>query len=164
MARRGVTEQILFRGLDVEAVVTRMDDLAAAADGARWINVGPAVDEDDVPTGSALFGVFSARGPVIPVGTWIPGHPTKRGYEHTSIGILHPTGRQAVDRLRDRGTPVPASWVVDQDHPKRGLVLYVPPEAANREVLPTMLALLTTLTPFPFGERWVASVHSPDRE
>jgi hypothetical protein len=161
MARRAQIEEVLFGGSERALVLERMEALAAAADGARWMNLGPAVTEDDVPTGSALFGVFSARGPVIPIATWIPGYSTARGSQHTSVGILHPTGRDAAARLRQRAAPVPSRWIVEQDHPKRGLIIAVPPDVDVATTLDALLAMTTALTPFPFGDRWAASFRTP---
>lgn len=159
MARRSNVEQLVFPGADLADVLARMDELAATADGTHWINLGPAVDEGDVPTGSPMFAIFSARGPIIPVATWIPGYRTTKGYVHTSVGIMHPTGRSAIDRLATRGAPAPSDWVIEQDHPKRGLILRVPPATSVREVLAAMLRMTATLTPFPFDDEWLATIH-----
>ena len=68
---------------------------------------------------------------MVPVCTWVPGERSRNGIEHVALGIEHGSGIKAVERLRERGVRLPEGWEVMQDHPKRGLVVAVPPSVAT---------------------------------
>src|SRR5436309_2937892 len=105
-------EHIDFRIDDRAAVIARMDGLARTGQG--WINLSPALDEDEPPPRSSNFGLFSGRGPDVPLCTWVPGTPTQ-------VGVQHGAGPKVADVLRTLGEPVPEGWRVTQDHSRRGL-------------------------------------------
>lgn len=144
---------------DLAPVVARMDELAAAAAG--WVNVQPGVAPEDVPRADAgLFAVFSGRGPVVPVATWTAPSPRRRGPpEPEQAGIQHPAGARAAARLADAGLAVPAGWRVVQDHPRRGLVVAIPPGAPHGAVLDWLLRATAELSAVPVTGRWRATVH-----
>ena len=135
-----------------EVVTVDPDDLLPVAeriDPRGWINLQPDVDEDDVPpSGSALFGLFSTRGPVVPLCTWHPGE--------RSAGVQHGTGPKVTSRI-----DVPAGWRVVQDHPRRGLVVRVPPDVPNLDVLRWLIQVGSALCPVPAREHWLAELHAP---
>jgi hypothetical protein len=115
-----------------------------------WINLQPEVDETGAEelaaTGSGYFGVFGARGPVVPFSTW---HRRDR-----SAGIQHATGPKVARRV-----DVPQGWRVAQDHPKRGLVVRPPDDVTDEQVLTWLVATASRLCPLPLLGRWVAEVH-----
>src|SRR4051812_36364882 len=100
-----------------------VDIIRALADGSGWVNVRPDVDPDDVPQQPSGMGLFSARGPIVPLGTISPSGPVKRGVPRVSLGLLHGLGRKAVPALAEAGVAVDPAWRLLQDHPRRGLVI-----------------------------------------
>jgi len=132
-----IPEQIDFLLNERAAVLARMEQLTQAKKG--WINLSPALDEDEEPPPrSSSFGLFSGRGPDVPLCTWTPGPPVE-------IGIQHGAGRKAAEVLRNLGHPVPDGWRVTQDHSRRGLVVMVPNGTPNDEVLDWLLKAGTAL-------------------
>jgi len=130
-------EQIDFALNDRDAVLARMARLTEAKKG--WINLSPALDEDEEPPPrSSTFGLFSGRGPDVPLCTWVPGPPVE-------VGIQHGAGRKAVQVLRELGAPVPDGWRVTQDHSRRGVVAVVPDGTSNETVLDWLLRAGTAL-------------------
>jgi hypothetical protein len=47
------------------------------------------------------------------------------------------------------------------DHPKRGLVVAVPPGTPDREVLGWLLAAAKVVARVPIPDRWKATIHDP---
>jgi hypothetical protein len=124
-------ELIDFGLNDRAAVLARMDQLREGKKG--WINLSPALDEDEEPPPrSSTFGLFSGRGPDVPLCTWLPGPPVQ-------IGIQHGAGAKAVEVLRNLSQPVPDGWRVTQDHSRRGLVVIVPNDTPDTETLDWLL-------------------------
>src|SRR4051794_18882796 len=112
-------EYIDFKPDDRAAVLARMDGLAQT--GRGWINLSPALEDDEeLPARSATFGIFSGRGPDVPLCTWVPGTPAQ-------LGVQHGAGTKAAPLLADMGHQVPEGWRKTQDHPRRGLVIILPP-------------------------------------
>jgi hypothetical protein len=130
-------EQIDFATDNRTAVLAGMDQLAESGKG--WINLSPALAEDEEPPArSSTFGLFSGRGPDVPLCTWVPGTPTQ-------VGIQHGAGTKAVEVLRNLGEPVPDGWRVTQDHSRRGLVVLIPDGTSNEQVLGWLLRAGTAL-------------------
>lgn len=125
-----------------------LSPLLASATEARWLNLQPEVDDSGLEEeqGQGLFGMFGARGPVVPFATWHPGE--------RSAGIQHGTGPKVVRRI-----DVPSGWRVVQDHPRRGLVVRVPEGTSTEDVVRWLLATGTQLCPLPLLGRWVAEIH-----
>ena len=122
------------------AVVARM--VAMAAKRAGWINFSPGLAVDvPPPQRSPLAGLFTARGPDVPLGTWSPPErPSER--DPATIGIHHGQGPRAIEMLADAGLALPQGWRRRQDHPKRGLVCTVPPTTEPAELDATLDWLL----------------------
>ena len=132
-----------------QIVVFDADDLQPVLEalGPRgWVNVQPEADLDARPEGGGLFGVFSSRGPAVPFATWHPGE--------RSAGIQHATGPKLARRI-----DVPEGWHVVQDHPRRGLVVRVPGDVTDGDVLAWLVATAGPLCPLPLLGRWVAEIH-----
>lgn len=141
-------ELVEFRPDSPEAIVARMDELASTGKG--WITLQPGFDEDDVPPSTpGLLSLFGGSGPPVPECTWTP----------TEIGIRHGAGPKVVARLRENGVAVPDGWRVLQDHPKRGLVLAVPPDAPRAAVLRWLLDVAVLLTRVRLTGDWRAAIY-----
>ena len=128
---------------------SELDDVASRLDGRGWINLQPGVAEEHLPppTGS-LFGLFSARGPMIPLCTWHPGE--------RSAGVQHATGPKVAKRV-----DIPAGWRIVQDHPRRGLVVRVPVGVPDVDVLRWLVAVGDHLCAVPTTGQWLAELHAP---
>jgi hypothetical protein len=142
-----------------DEVVAVMDALAEARKG--WVNFEPAVNPDDLPPPDAgFFGIFSGRGPDVPLATWTAPTAPRRGRgEPAMIGLQHGAGRRIKAQLAEAGHPVPDGWVVLQDYVKKGLVVAVPPGVANADVLRWLLAAARATAPVPLAGGWRAAVY-----
>ncbi len=88
-----------------------MDALAEAHQG--WVNFEPAVHPDDVaPAGGGFFGVFSGRGPDVPLATWTAPTASRRGRgDPAMIGLQHGAGDGSRPTWRRWDTRCPtAGW------------------------------------------------------
>jgi hypothetical protein len=144
----------LGRG-DLSPVLAYMEQMAESHTG--WINFEAAIHvEDAPPPKSGLFGLFSSRGPDVPLVTWTPGEVRKGRTEPTTVGILHPSGPRASKKVE-----VPEGWVVLQDYSKKGLVLAVPPGVGHEKVIDWLLGAATALSVIPLTGEWRAAVYRP---
>jgi hypothetical protein len=133
---------------------------AMGKSGKGWVNFEAAVDVDDVPAESGTFSLFSGRGPAVPFGTWTPGSTSRRGrVEPAMLGLQHPAGAKAKPLLARLGHPVPAGWIVVQDHVRKGLVVSVPPTVAPAEALDWLLEAARMLSTVPVTGRWRAALY-----
>jgi hypothetical protein len=144
---------VAFTADDLTRIVAHMDQLAAAEDG--WINLIPKVsDDDEKPTALRFFTLFGGGSSGVTMGTWIPA-----GQDQMSLGITHVTGRRAAAQLRSSGNRIPESWLVEQDHPRRGLVLRVPSDESHERVLVWELRAVSALMlPRPY-QQWRADIY-----
>ena len=124
-----------------------------------WANFQPEVPDDTEVEGPGLFGVFAARGPVVPLCTWVVETERRGQRRPPSLGIQHATGTKAARRLADLGCAVPAGWRVTQDHPRRGLVVNVVPVEEPAVILGWLLDAGTALCPVDVTGWWDAVVH-----
>jgi hypothetical protein len=154
-------EVLEFEAADTRALVRRMEELVGRHEG--WINLEPEVYADEVPEPSrGLLSIFAPPAPSIPLGTWTPAPPPRRGRaQPATIGLQNPTGRKAKFQLLDAGHPVPRGWVVLADHARRGLVLAVPPEVSHGETVAWLLRAGALLSVIPVTGRWRAAVYEP---
>ena len=128
---------------------SQLDAVADRLDERGWVNLQPGVAEDDLPSPpSSLFGLFGARGPVVPLCTWHPGE--------RSAGVQHAAGPKIAKQVE-----IPPGWRVVQDHPRRGLVVRVPPDVSNVVVLRWLVDVGARLCPVPTTGQWVAELHAP---
>jgi hypothetical protein len=146
-------EQIDFSLNDRSTVLARMQRLHQIKKG--WINLSPAIEEDqELPARSSTFGLFSGRGPDVPLCTWIPGPPVQ-------VGIQHGAGPKAVNVLRELAEPVPEGWRVTQDHSRRGLVVVVPADVSDEAALDWLLKAGTALAShLKLAGWWRAAVYN----
>lgn len=121
--------------------------------GRGWLNLHPGVPDDlIIPDQSGLFGVFSGKGPYVPVCTWMPAG--KRDPEQ--VGLRHASGAKVTVRLREQGQAVPAQWLVTQDHPRRGLVASLPTGVPASQVIEWLLAVAPLVSVAPLTGWWQA--------
>lgn len=153
-------EQLEFSVGEPTRVLEWMAHLAGAGQG--WINLVPKLaGEDDKPTSLRFFTLLSGGGNSATMITWIPGRHDHAGHDRVSLGITHSSGQRAAGELRSLAVAIPETWLVEQDHPRRGLVLRVPSEAANEQVLSwAMRALGALLPPRPITG-WRADIYLP---
>lgn len=128
-----------------------------------WVNLQARVDDDEVPGApparAGIFNLFTGRGPAVPVVSYVPStHPGKAS-EPDSLGIQHPAGPKALDRLADAGIGLPGGWRKLADHPKRGLVVALPADADPGDVLRWAFVACDVLAGGPLPDAWVAIVH-----
>jgi hypothetical protein len=154
---RPPAEIVEFRPSDPAVVVDAMTALAAAEHG--WITLQPGVRPEDAPPPKSVLGsLFSGNGPPVPVCTWVAPEAGQKP-PHPEIGVLHQSGPKAARRLSEVGITVPDRWVVLADHPRRGLVIAVHPDAAHADVLDWLLGAGEALTRVPLTGTWQAAVH-----
>ena len=149
---------------DTSDVVEAMAGLSARGDGRGWINIGPALTEEQhqrIPVQSTVGSWFSARGPVVPMATWTPGASSARPGP-VVVGVEHGVGPKALDQLRESGLPLPDGWRKVQDHAKRGIVLHVPPETDHGLVLGWLVDACWSLCGIEIDDHWSAVVNSPE--
>lgn len=151
-------EYVEFGVGDLAGVVAVMDRVSDTGDG--WLNFEPAVDADAVPDEPGFFGLFSGRGPSVPLATWTPASaPGRSRPEPAMVGLQHGAGSKARPLLTAHGPAVPQSWRLTQDHARKGLVLALPSSAANAEVLEWLLEAAAVLSTVPLTGRWRAAVY-----
>ena len=140
------------------SVLERMQAMVEAKHG--WVNFEPIVEEADLPPPqSSMLGIFSARGPAIPLCTWVAPTTTRKRTEPMSIGIQHGIGKKALPHLATLGLTVPDGWRTRGDSPKRGVVIEIPTDAPLEEVLDWLLAAGEGLAVGPVSGRWRATLH-----
>lgn len=157
--------ELPFHRDEHDEVVAAMRRLAARGDGRGWINLQPALSEDEynrVPDRSGLGAWFSGRGPAVATATWTP--PTTEGRAKAAqVGLEHGTGPDALARLDEVGVGLPTGWVKRQDHAKHGIVAELPADENPSVVITWLIVAATVLrTVVEPGEQWVALVHEPE--
>ena len=154
--RRRPAEVVTFQ---VDAVEPVLEVMASLTPAAGWLTLQPAFDAESMPPPRRSGGFFTARGPFVPVASWVPGERTRQGVDYVAIGIQHGAGGAVVDWLGERGLAVPDGWEVLDDHPGRGLVIAVPPAGERAEVLRWLLDAGDLLCPVQLTGEWRAIVH-----
>jgi hypothetical protein len=149
-------EQVRFTPGDWDELIALME--AMVERGKGWINTWPDVDDDKLPQRKSFFSIFSGMGPAVPLCTWVAPQHDQRP-PHVELGIQHASGPKAAKRLEELGHPVPDRWVVLADHPKRGLVIAVHPDATVLSTLEWLVTAGRALARVPIPERWRATVH-----
>jgi hypothetical protein len=153
---------IEFDRHDTSAVVAVMQELEAIGGSVGWINIGPALTDEEaagIPTRSGLAAWFSGRGPAMPMGTWMPASLDGRP-RAAQIGVEHGTGPNALDRLEEAGLVLPHDWTRRQDHAKHGVVADLPADADLASAVDWLIAAVTVLsTVVALGDSWTAVVY-----
>ena len=109
----------------------------------------PLVADEDRPPESPIFKLFTAKGPAVPLGTWVPGHHYRDKWQPASVGLQHAGGRHAAKLLEERGVAEPDGWNRRQDHIKRGLVYELPEGQDPRVALEFLVDAMANLVEFP---------------
>jgi hypothetical protein len=123
-----------------------------------WLNLTPVPEPGEEPPPRNLFvSIFSSRGPELPLAT--VSRDQKEG-PTIKVGLQHPGGPKAVDRLARDGLGLPPGWLVVSDHPRRGLVLSAPSTDAELAV-DWLLEAAERLTMTPLPSRWAARRYQP---
>jgi len=153
-------ERVEFSVHELTQLVACMARLAGAGDG--WINLIPRIaDDDERPTTLGFLALFGGGGIGVTMCTWIPGSLDRRGRIQASLGITHLTGQRAAGRLGSLAVAIPETWLVEQDHPRRGLILRVPSDEPHEQVLVWALRAVGALSaPRPI-RRWQADIYLP---
>ncbi len=151
--------ELEFTTYDDPELQGHMTELSRRGEG--WINVEPIIDEEFEPAPPGPFAFLGGSTHKVPTVTWMPGKRTPGGAaKPTTIGLQHAAGPRVARSLRDLGLPLPEGWRVTQDHPRRGLVATVPPDADDRSVMQWLLQAATATCTVPTTGRWRASVHA----
>ena len=137
------------------AVVAAMTELRSH--GSGWITLLPGVEEDNLPRPRlGLFSLFSGPQFHVPEATWVlPDKPSGV----VQIGVRHAAGNAAATQLANQGHAIPVGWRKAMDHPRRGLVVELPHDAEDREVLDWLLGAAIILAAVPLLPEWLAEVH-----
>lgn len=164
------TEQLVFRPGEPGEVLALMARLEEQDGG--WLNLSPLPEEETAAPRRQwlphLFDLLLDAGPDVPVCTWMParrmpdgatGKRGSRGVPTTSIGVQHPSGQRAIERLQQAGIDPPAGWRVVQDHPRRGMVFAAPAGADHRSTLEWLVRAGDFLSLGPPASSWVATAH-----
>jgi hypothetical protein len=144
--------------LDVVAEMRRILD-----DRSGWVNASPVIPAEEIVgmpgSGTPLARLFSARGPTVPLVSWVPGPLGRDGTAGpVELGLQHAGGPKAVAQLRDAGHGPPSSWQVLSDNPRRGIVLVVPAEEDPRTCLEWSVRAAALLSPLVLPSAWRAAV------
>jgi len=148
-----------------DVLIARLREFSARHRG--WVNLLPVVDDDgedetpdDAPRARAgVFAWLSARGPDLPIATWVAGEDKRNTVQPDSIGLQHPGGPRALVTLAREGVDLPEGWKRLSDHPKRGLVVEVPVGTDPADCLDWLLRAAEALTPRALPARWRAFLH-----
>jgi hypothetical protein len=109
-----------------------------------------------------FFALFGGGSIGVTMCTWIPGSAAHHGNPLPSLGITHNQSRRVYAELQSGVAVIPDGWQVEQDHPRRGLIIRIPLDEPNGKVLAwglrAVAALSTSTAPF----RWHANVYLPN--
>jgi len=154
-------ERVEFSVDGLTQIVACMARLADAGDG--WINLIPKIGDDyEGPTSLRFLTLVGAGASGVTMCTWIPASHDRHGRSQASLGITHVTGRRALPELHSPAAPIPERWLVEQDHPRRGLILRVPADEPHEQVLMWALRAVGTLSTPRDIRRWRADIYNPD--
>lgn len=141
-----------------------MSEIAAAPGSSGWVNIGPALSDEQlagIPVKSGLAAWFSGRGPIVAMATWMPAPGGGRSTV-AQVGVEHGQGPNALNRLREAGLELPQGWVKRQDHAKHGVVIEVGAEVDLKDVAEWLVAAVTILTSdVRIDGRFLANLYRP---
>jgi hypothetical protein len=158
MTRSQPSELEFVASNDAE-LLGQMTELQAR--GSGWINIEPVIDEEYEPAPPGPFAFLGGSTHKVTTATWLPGRPQPGGPpKPTTVGLQHAAGPHLARTLRELGLPLPDGWRITQDHPRRGLVVLVPPDADNGSVMRWLLEASAATCTVPTTGRWRASVHA----
>ena len=149
---------IRFLRSDRAEVIGEMEKVGSRRDGKAWFNLVPFIHEDDLVPESGLVKAFSAKGPVIPRGTWVPPSERRGKIRPGKVGLEHPRGRYAVSQLADLGVALPDGFKTKQDHARRGDVRTGLAKVEQCLDLVFLIEAAGALAEVPVGDRWIGQV------
>ena len=150
-----------FSRTSTERVLTRIAQLDASHVG--WLNIQPAVFEEDVRPLPSLLTMFGRRSPQLTLGTWTASEESRRGLTHETVGVQHSRPQRLRAVLAEHGLSVPDDWQVIQDTPRRGFVARLPAEPDHAKMLTWLLDATVAVSPVETTGRWRAMVHWVER-
>ena len=161
MTRQREVRKVAFGADDLSGVVAQMALLTEVGDG--WINLVPRISgaDDERPTSLRFWTLLGGGGMGLTMGTWVPRGRGQPGRDRPSLGITHVTGRRVASELAARSVPVPMAWLLEQDHPRRGLVVSPPADEPHQLVLEWAIRALSALSERGVIRGWRADVYSP---
>jgi hypothetical protein len=145
-----------------DRVATSLAQLVAEGNG--WINLLPGVDEEAAAIQqpqAGLFAFFGNRQAPVTMATIMPARLDKKASDGMQVGLMHPTGAKAVDRLAEAGVAMPEGWTVRQDHVRRGLVLRTKVGEEGTVVIDWCVRAGTALCRVDMTGSWQAVVYLP---
>jgi hypothetical protein len=151
------SKRVEFNVEEPAELVGYMSLIADARDG--WINLIPEVGDEERSTTLGFMALFGGGSTGVTMCTWKPERADQSGRRQVSLGISHATGRRFSVLLPPLA--IPRNWVVKQDHPQRGLVLFVPDSEPHERVLDWALHALRVLSPPAGIEKWRAEIYLP---
>jgi len=161
-------KEIEFGRDDSSEVVAAMAEIAAAPGAGGWVNIGPALTDEQaaqVPPKSGLAAWFSGRGPAVAMGTWMPSSIGGRP-RAAQVGVEHGQGPNALKRLREAGLELPGGWLKRQDHAKHGVVIELGGDDDLSVAVEWIIDAVTILTSdtvlksdTAVGDRFIAAVY-----
>lgn len=155
-------KQIEFGRADLSAVVAAMAEIAAAPGAGGWVNIGPALTDEQaaqVPPKSGLAAWFSGRGPTVAMGTWMPDSVGGRS-RTAQVGVEHGQGPNALKQLREAGLVLPHGWQKRQDHAKHGVVIDLGGDVDLSAIVEWIIGAVTILTTgVAIEDRFIAALY-----
>jgi hypothetical protein len=113
------TDVVHFFRSDPAELLSVLDDLARDRDG--WVNIQAIEAEeatpDAPPARAGMFNFLTARGPKVPVGTWVPAEIGAKRSAPDSLGLQHPGGPKAFRQLLAAGVTPPEGATMLSDQP-----------------------------------------------
>ncbi len=146
---------IQLSGTAIEAAVDLVKNRIYEQESIFWVNIEPDVDKDNIHTGSIFWKAFSSRGPMIPKFTWVSASTSRGNYQPAQVGLAHPVGNAVLNRLEDFKIEIPEQWILQQDHPKRGLVIELPKDYDAKKIVEFALAAIPVVSPFEFDNQFI---------
>ncbi|MDH3753002.1 MAG: hypothetical protein OEU32_03935 [Acidimicrobiia bacterium] len=142
---------------DLDEVVDHLHEMQRLADGRRWANFRPVLPDEVMARAGKRPSIFSARGPLIPNGTWVPTWTNRKGeVTPTQAGLEHSAGREAATALADAGIDLPDRWLVQQNHTKRGMTFVLPDHQNPAIAVDFLTRAGIVLAGVPVTDKWVA--------
>ncbi len=136
-----------------------IDEQLRAADGSSWVNLEPIIPDQrlgDFTDRRGVSGWFSARGSDLPFVTIMGPDRSGKRAQAGSLGVQHGAGPKAVAQLAAQGVTTPETWVVGQEHTKRGLIYHFPESTDAQSLLDFSFAVAGVLSPAPLDAWWSA--------
>jgi hypothetical protein len=127
--------------------------LDAVGAGRGWCNLSPNVEEEVPDMKVNYFGLRLNKGVVL--ASFVTAAPRHGVTPPSTLGVLHSRSRLGRERIASLLAGAP--FAVRQDHNTRGLLLDVPADTPNEQVLAIMCSLTESLCDYRFTGSWTLS-------